>query len=138
VSDRAPDALPPRSGPAIHPDFSRSPAGDARLGNIMMMSFARVQVGRSFLVSSIRKQTGCSLADGASTQDESQRSEEGPLLPPSSNYSSALNETHENHDHRHYQKDVNEAPHRIRRYQSQEPGDDQDKSQSIKHKSVLI
>jgi hypothetical protein len=37
----------------------------------MMMSYARIQTGRSFLVGCIRKQTGCSIADGVSTRDES-------------------------------------------------------------------
>ena len=66
VSDRAPAALPPRSGPPIQPGFSRRPAGDARLGSIMMMGFARVQECSAFLTDPLRKETGCPLAVGAS------------------------------------------------------------------------
>jgi hypothetical protein len=49
----------------------------------------------------------------------------------------ALEKLHQNHDDGHHEQDMDESAHGIGRNKSQQPGDDQDESDGVKHGQVL-
>ena len=50
----------------------------------------------------------------------------------------ALNHTNEHDDDGYNEQDVNEATHRVRRDESEQPGDDQNKSDGVEHRIMCL
>jgi hypothetical protein len=49
----------------------------------------------------------------------------------------ALKELHQNHNDSHYEQDMDEPTHGVGRNKSQQPGDDQDESDGVKHGQIV-